>query len=267
MTDRKEVAGKDRTAFHGGGFRLVSYYWQRMTRNRLAVFGLAFIIFLALVAIIGPFFTPDPTQVDFEAKNLVVTGHIASDAIGLNSLIDALEELDRVWLPVRNDWRLNERHYGALQGLNKAETARKFGDEQVLVWRRSYDVPPPALEAGDPRCEAGDPLGPPVVWIHGGSVEDSSMMVPDLEPFLPRVRALFPDTRGHGRSSHFERAEDYTYPRKAEDMLLWVDRLGIAARTARASRACRAKTAGRVSSKSMSSASRSPKSSCTGGVP
>ena len=53
--------------------------------------------------------------------------------------------MDRTWLPVTHDWRLNERHYGALQGLNKAETARKFGDAQVLAWRRSYDVPPPAL--------------------------------------------------------------------------------------------------------------------------
>jgi 2,3-bisphosphoglycerate-dependent phosphoglycerate mutase len=64
--------------------------------------------------------------------------------------------MDRTWLPVVNDWRLNERHYGALQGLNKAETAKKFGDEQVLVWRRSYDTPPPALEPTDPRCERSD---------------------------------------------------------------------------------------------------------------
>jgi 3-oxoadipate enol-lactonase len=75
--------------------------------------------------------------------------------------------------------------------------------------------------------EAGVPAGPPMVWIHGGSVEDSSMMVPDLEPFLDRVRALFPDTRGHGLSTRFERAEDYTYPRKAEDLLLWLDALGV----------------------------------------
>ena len=59
----------------------------------------------------------------------------------------ALEEMDRLWLPVEKDWRLNERHYGALQGLNKAETAGKFGEEQVLAWRRSYDTPPPALDA------------------------------------------------------------------------------------------------------------------------
>jgi 2,3-bisphosphoglycerate-dependent phosphoglycerate mutase len=57
---------------------------------------------------------------------------------------------------VVNDWRLNERHYGALLGLNKAETAREYGDEQVLVWRRSYDTPPPALSPDDARCEAGD---------------------------------------------------------------------------------------------------------------
>jgi 2,3-bisphosphoglycerate-dependent phosphoglycerate mutase len=69
----------------------------------------------------------------------------------------ALEELDQLWIPVAKDWRLNERHYGALQGLNKAETAAKFGDAQVLVWRRSYDTPPPALEPGDPRHEARDP--------------------------------------------------------------------------------------------------------------
>ena len=59
--------------------------------------------------------------------------------------------------------------------------------------------------------EAGDPASPAVVWIHGGSVEDSSFMLPDLEPFLPRIRALFPDTRGHGLSQRFERVEDYTY--------------------------------------------------------
>ena len=74
------------------------------------------------------------------------------------------DELDLMWIPVENSWRLNERHYGALQGLNKAETATKFGEEQVLVWRRSYDVPPPALEPDDPRFPGHDPryrdLGP-----------------------------------------------------------------------------------------------------------
>jgi len=72
------------------------------------------------------------------------------------TLWHTLDELDRTWLPVVHSWRLNERHYGALQGLNKAETARKFGDDQVLVWRRSYDIAPPALEPSDPRYEGGD---------------------------------------------------------------------------------------------------------------
>lgn len=73
------------------------------------------------------------------------------------TLWHCLDQMDRTWLPVRHDWRLNERHYGALQGLNKAETAKQYGDEQVLVWRRSYDTPPPALEATDPRSERSDP--------------------------------------------------------------------------------------------------------------
>ena len=72
------------------------------------------------------------------------------------TLWHVLDEIDRTWLPVVHSWRLNERHYGALQGLNKAETAKKFGDEQVLVWRRSYDTPPPALTPDDERCERSD---------------------------------------------------------------------------------------------------------------
>lgn len=68
-----------------------------------------------------------------------------------------LEEMDRLWLPVHKSWRLNERHYGALQGLNKAETAEKYGDDQVHIWRRSYDTPPPALEPGDERHPGADP--------------------------------------------------------------------------------------------------------------
>jgi 2,3-bisphosphoglycerate-dependent phosphoglycerate mutase len=72
------------------------------------------------------------------------------------TLNHTLEAMDRSWLPVVKDWRLNERHYGALQGLNKADMAKQYGDAQVLLWRRSYDTPPPALEANDPRCERGD---------------------------------------------------------------------------------------------------------------
>ena len=72
------------------------------------------------------------------------------------TLWHALDAMDRSWLPIVNDWRLNERHYGALQGLNKADMARQYGDAQVLEWRRSYDVPPPALEPGDARSERAD---------------------------------------------------------------------------------------------------------------
>ncbi|MFP5520283.1 MAG: 2,3-diphosphoglycerate-dependent phosphoglycerate mutase [Bdellovibrionia bacterium] len=69
----------------------------------------------------------------------------------------ALEELDQLWLPVIKDWRLNERHYGGLQGLDKAETAARHGEEQVKIWRRSYDTPPPAMEESDPRHPKNDP--------------------------------------------------------------------------------------------------------------
>src|SRR6184192_4318118 len=69
----------------------------------------------------------------------------------IKTLWIVLEEIDRMWIPIRNSWRLNERHYGALQGLNKAETAARFGEAQVKLWRRSYDVPPNALEPTDPR--------------------------------------------------------------------------------------------------------------------
>ena len=69
----------------------------------------------------------------------------------------ALDELNRLWIPVEHHWRLNERHYGALQGLDKAETAAQHGDAQVKIWRRSYDIPPPALDAADPRHPSHDP--------------------------------------------------------------------------------------------------------------
>ena len=75
----------------------------------------------------------------------------------IRTLWTVLDEMDRMWLPVTHDWRLNERHYGALQGLNKAETAARFGDEQVLVWRRAYAIAPDPLPAGDPRGAELDP--------------------------------------------------------------------------------------------------------------
>ena len=76
-------------------------------------------------------------------------------AIRTSNLV--LDELDQLWLPVQRSWRLNERHYGALQGLNKAETAAKHGDEQVKIWRRAYDIPPPPLTPDDPRHPSRDP--------------------------------------------------------------------------------------------------------------
>lgn len=75
----------------------------------------------------------------------------------IKTLWTVLEEMDRMWIPVQHSWRLNERHYGALQGLNKAETAAQYGDEQVLIWRRAYDTPPPPLADNDPRLTLDDP--------------------------------------------------------------------------------------------------------------
>lgn len=75
----------------------------------------------------------------------------------IRTLWIVMDEMDLMWIPVYNSWRLNERHYGALQGLNKSEMAAKFGEEQVLIWRRSYDTPPPALEKSDPRYSGNDP--------------------------------------------------------------------------------------------------------------
>lgn len=75
----------------------------------------------------------------------------------IRTLWITLDDMDLMWIPVIRHWRLNERHYGALQGLNKAETAQKFGDEQVLIWRRSYDTQPPALTNDDERFPGNDP--------------------------------------------------------------------------------------------------------------
>ena len=75
----------------------------------------------------------------------------------IRTLWCTLDEMDLMWLPTVHSWRLNERHYGALQGLNKAETAARYGEEQVLIWRRSYDIPPMALEVTDPRASFADP--------------------------------------------------------------------------------------------------------------
>jgi len=105
----------------------------------------------------------------------------------------ALEAMDRLWLPVRRSWRLNERHYGALQGLDKAETAARHGEEQVHVWRRSYDVPPPALEPDDERHPRHDPryagLAPDLI----PATESLEMVVARMLPYwhdaiVPAIR-------------------------------------------------------------------------------
>ncbi|MDH5315354.1 MAG: 2,3-bisphosphoglycerate-dependent phosphoglycerate mutase, partial [Gemmatimonadota bacterium] len=99
-----------------------------------------------------------------EAGRLLTAGGFRFDVAytsvlkrAIKTLWLALEEMDQMWIPVINSWRLNERHYGALQGLNKAETAEEFGEAQVKIWRRSYDTPPPALEESDPRHPKNDP--------------------------------------------------------------------------------------------------------------
>jgi 2,3-bisphosphoglycerate-dependent phosphoglycerate mutase len=87
----------------------------------------------------------------------------------IRTLWHILDEMDLMWIPVVRDWRLNERHYGALQGLNKAETAAKYGDDQVHIWRRSYDIPPPPLDADDERHPMFDPRYAGVEGLPGAS--------------------------------------------------------------------------------------------------
>jgi 2,3-bisphosphoglycerate-dependent phosphoglycerate mutase len=103
----------------------------------------------------------------------------------------ALEALDQLWIPVEKHWRLNERHYGALQGLNKAEMAAKFGEAQVLAWRRSYDTPPPALEAADERNPARDPRYAGVAVPLTECLKDTvARVIPFWESaIVPQVRA------------------------------------------------------------------------------
>jgi 2,3-bisphosphoglycerate-dependent phosphoglycerate mutase len=83
--------------------------------------------------------------------------HVSVLKRAIRTLWIVLDEMDLMWLPVVNSWRLNERHYGALQGLNKSETAAKFGEDQVKIWRRSYDIPPPPLDETDARFPGSDP--------------------------------------------------------------------------------------------------------------
>jgi 2,3-bisphosphoglycerate-dependent phosphoglycerate mutase len=94
----------------------------------------------------------------------------------------ALEAMDLMWIPVCNHWRLNERHYGALQGLNKAETAARHGEAQVKIWRRSYDIPPPALTLDDPRHPGKDPR---YAGLNPGEVPQAESLKDTVGRFLP----------------------------------------------------------------------------------
>ena len=100
----------------------------------------------------------------------------------IRTLWIALDELDQMWLPVIGSWRLNERHYGALQGLDKAETAAKFGDAQVLAWRRSYDIPPPPMAADDPRHPGRDPR---YAGLSADDIPLTESLKETVERFLP----------------------------------------------------------------------------------
>jgi 2,3-bisphosphoglycerate-dependent phosphoglycerate mutase len=92
------------------------------------------------------------------------------------------DEMDLMWIPVQHSWRLNERHYGALQGLNKAETAAKYGDQQVLLWRRSYDIQPPSLKPGDPRHSVNDPR---YADMNAGDIPLTESLKDTIARFMP----------------------------------------------------------------------------------
>ena len=139
-----------------------------------------------------------------EAGRLLKEGGYAFDLAytsvlkrAIRTLFIALDSLDQLWLPVEKHWRLNERHYGGLQGLNKAETAEKHGEAQVKIWRRSYDIPPPPLTADDPRHAARDPryanLAPAEIPL-AESLKDT------VDRFLPYWHsAIAPAIRGGQR--------------------------------------------------------------------
>lgn len=105
----------------------------------------------------------------------------------IHTLNIALDEMDRAWLPVEKSWKLNERHYGALQGLNKAETAEKYGDEQVLIWRRSFNVPPPPLEDGDERGAAFQPAYRNIDPAHLPAAESLACTIERVMPYFDEV--------------------------------------------------------------------------------
>jgi 2,3-bisphosphoglycerate-dependent phosphoglycerate mutase len=112
------------------------------------------------------------------------------------TLWHGLDEMERTWLPVVNDWRLNERHYGALQGLNKAETAAKHGEAQTKIWRRSYDMPPPPLAADDPRHPSFDPR---YAGLDAGERPATESLKDTVARFLPYWTGTIAPTIQSGR--------------------------------------------------------------------
>ncbi|MEZ5672027.1 MAG: 2,3-diphosphoglycerate-dependent phosphoglycerate mutase [Thiotrichaceae bacterium] len=105
----------------------------------------------------------------------------------IRTLWSVLDTMDLMWIPVQRDWRLNERHYGALQGLNKTETAQKHGEEQVKIWRRSYDIPPPALEKSDARYPGHDPR-------YNSLIEQELPLTESLKETVARVMPAWNET-------------------------------------------------------------------------
>lgn len=141
----------------------------------------------------------------------------------IRTLWVVLEELDRMWIPERKSWRLNERHYGALQGLNKAETAVQYGEEQVRLWRRSYDVPPPPLERKDKRFCGNDPrydaLAPEELPVSESLKDTAARVIPYWEgtivPVLARGARIIVSAHGNSLRSlvkHLDNVPDEDIP-------------------------------------------------------
>jgi 2,3-bisphosphoglycerate-dependent phosphoglycerate mutase len=114
----------------------------------------------------------------------------------IRTLWIVLDEMDLMWIPVYRSWRLNERHYGALQGLNKAETAAKYGEKQVLIWRRSYDVRPPTLEETDDRYPGNDPI---YADLDSKDIPLTECLKDTVERFLPYWHQVLAPTIKSGK--------------------------------------------------------------------